>query len=420
VRHGDVRLLDRVERGFNSIPEKTHTEILRKWVGYSFTPNAQSVPIPMPLRIVLASMVLGSFLAVIVFFLGKIESNKNELSHHIRRFESSEKWNKAVIRAFPDLYFIVDKNGYYIDYCTSDPSLLKVGPKGIVGSRVTDVFSIQDSRRIMDAIDSVLSNGGVFHLEYELDVEAGHRYFDCRVVPFDSDKALYFSRDISERVAHEESTIRALYEKEILLREIHHRVKNNLQVISSLISLQLDQYVDERDQRLMLATQQRIHSMSQLHEMLYQSRDFLSIRINEYINGIIDEIAVVFHSISPHVTIIRELAEFNVSLENALPLGLIVNELVTNGLKYAFVRNGYGVLEISLKLDGDIVSLTVRDNGIGLPEGISVEGSTTLGFALVRSLAEQLRGSVTAIRGMGTCVCLRFDYAAVSHKAESS
>jgi two-component sensor histidine kinase/ABC-type amino acid transport substrate-binding protein len=182
----------------------------------------------------------------------------------------------------------------------------------------------------------------------------------------------------------------ALAEKEILLKEIHHRVKNNMQIISSLIQLKAGETRSEGDPSLISDIQVRIQSMAQLHELLYRSGDLASIDAAEYLRGIAAELSIGYGLQS--VPFAGE--SVRIEIDTALPLGLIVGELLINSLKYAYPRGDRGPVAMSLGRRGESIVLRVEDNGVGLPPGVDPADSPSMGFTIVRGLAGQLRGEL--------------------------
>ena len=200
-----------------------------------------------------------------------------------------------------------------------------------------------------------------------------------------------------------------LNEKKVLLKEIHHRVKNNMNVIISLLNLQ-SQNIEDKDQAMAAfeESRNRIYSMALVHEQFYKSDDFSKIDMKPYIESISRKL----HHIYMHdKEIVMELNFENVLLNvnDAIPCGLILNELLTNAYKYAFLSMKTGSIKISFKTmkDGSF-NLTVQDNGVGLPEDIDIENSETLGLQLVKILVEQIRGTLEIKRNKGTEFSIKF------------
>jgi PAS domain S-box-containing protein len=216
-------------------------------------------------------------------------------------------------------------------------------------------------------------------------------------------------QDITERKSNEEKLKMALQEREVLLREIHHRVKNNIQIISSLLRLQSRSVKDETALDILNECQGRIRSIALIHEKLYQSQDFARIDFADYIQNMVIHL-ISFHSgVGGRVNFRLEAVDVKLDINQAMPCGLIVNELVTNVLKHAFPEGRKGDLIIRLGvLDGGRYQLAVRDTGVGLAQDIDLKNAETLGFQIVGDLVKQLEGSIEIVRDGGTEFILRF------------
>lgn len=214
---------------------------------------------------------------------------------------------------------------------------------------------------------------------------------------------------ITDRKEAELKLRQSLSEKEVLLKEVHHRVKNNLQVISSILSLQTAHVEgDERILELLRVSRDRIRSMSFIHESLYQNKDFSSIDMATYIDGLSRNL-VMSYSITGNIALERDLKRVELVLDQAIPCGLILNELISNAFKHAFPNGRPGSVRIGLNLDGNTVSISVADNGVGLPEGFSPKNDGNLGLELVRTLVDQLDGKLEAKAGQGVTYLLTFE-----------
>ena len=189
-------------------------------------------------------------------------------------------------------------------------------------------------------------------------------------------------------------------EKEILLKEIHHRVKNNLQIITSLLSLQNQNIEEVVLKQIFTSSQMRIKSMAIIHELLYQSNNFSKIDYQDYLQhlsqSLLDSYGQPNQDISLHID--AHAIQFN--LETAIPLGLIINEAVTNSLKHGFKDRAEGILKISVELmEKEFYKMTIEDNGIGIPKDFNLEKSKSLGTNLMNKLVRQLEGNVTVESG---------------------
>ncbi len=238
------------------------------------------------------------------------------------------------------------------------------------------------------------------------------------------EKAILFSvaRDITERI-EAEAKIRAgeellkrnmlvsLHEKETLLREIHHRVKNNMQIIISLLKLQDFKVEDPKVHEIIRDCRSRIYSMAVIHEKLYQTDELTSIRLDEYISDLADRVMNEFDSGEDRIAFVLQSDNpVLVDIGTGIPLGLILNELITNSMKYAFDPDQTGEIRVVLNRESDLLIITVADTGRGLPEWFTAESSTTLGTELIRGLAMQLDGTVSWKSDHGTVCTLTIPY----------
>lgn len=214
-------------------------------------------------------------------------------------------------------------------------------------------------------------------------------------------KVAVFAELHRQRVQIESS----LREKEVLLREIHHRVKNNLQIVSSLLNLQASRQSSEV-RTLFVETNARVRSIALVHEQLHRSADFTEIDIYSYLKALTAGLLQTYGTLRTDITV--EGTASALTIDTAIPCGLIVNELVSNALKYAFPNERSGTIAVSLCEEPEGVMLQVSDNGIGIADTVDIEHAPTMGMQLVRSLAQQLGGTIDLVRDHGTRVRIRF------------
>lgn len=201
---------------------------------------------------------------------------------------------------------------------------------------------------------------------------------------------------------------KSLGERESLLKEIHHRVKNNLQIIASLLQLQSGRQTDMNTKKLLEEGQGRVKSMALIHQKLYENEDLKNIVFSEYLKDLISEIKRSFGSEVDNVELQIESDDIIFDVDKAIPLGLIINELTTNSFKYAYQGNDNGKLKVVMKQDGDRYTLEVSDNGNGLPQSFDFKNADSLGLKLVRILSNQLEGEYKITSEKGTVFRLSF------------
>lgn len=209
-------------------------------------------------------------------------------------------------------------------------------------------------------------------------------------------------RDITERVKAEERIRASLREKELLIKEVHHRVKNNLQVISSLLSLQSDYVKGDEVAEIFRESQNRVKSMAIIHEKLYKSGDLARIDFVEYIRALAADLFKSYKVLSGRVQLLLNVQYVFLGIDTAIPLGLIINELLSNALKHAFPDGRNGEVRIDLLSLGDGFELIVADNGIGIPGDLDFRNTESLGLQLVVTLTDQLRGTIELDNRRGT------------------
>ena len=198
------------------------------------------------------------------------------------------------------------------------------------------------------------------------------------------------------------------FEKQYLLKEIHHRVKNNLQIISGLLQLQANYIKNEAVLQLFNETFSRIQAMALIHEQLYHSKDLGRIDFSDYIEKLITQLALSYNINSNDVKFFINSEKVHLTINVAIPVGLIINELISNAIKYAFVRTNKGEIRISFHQKDNNFELLIRDNGIGFPEDLDYRSSESLGLGLVSALVKQINGTIELDRRIGTLFKIRF------------
>ena len=188
---------------------------------------------------------------------------------------------------------------------------------------------------------------------------------------------------------------KALSEKEVLLKEIHHRVKNNLQVISSLLSLQSRQLEDSKAKEAIRASRNRVKSMALIHQKLYQDENLVEVDVQEYIDKLTGSLVSSYQTSDKTVHFHTDVDSIKLDVDSIIPIGLILNELISNALKYAFDNDHSGTIGVSLKERNDGIRLEVSDDGLGLPDTFSIENSKGLGYRLIIAFAEKLKAHLS-------------------------
>ncbi|BBO82977.1 hypothetical protein DSCO28_35430 [Desulfosarcina ovata subsp. sediminis] len=274
-----------------------------------------------------------------------------------------------------------------------------------------DVDSVMD--RLNDHLEGRTSH---YQTEHRLRTKSGEWkwIFDSGKVFTRDEKgapvrALGMHQDVTDRKHTEQRLHRALKEKEILLQEIHHRVKNNLAIISSMLNLQAKQCTDPKVRTPLIESQTRVMAMASIHETLYQTKDFSVIEFENYIRKIVLNLMSLYATDADHISIRYNIKEIHLDIDQAICCGLIVNELVTNALKYAFPDRRKGTIFLSSELMAeDEIVVSVWDDGVGIPQGLEWKTPRTLGLRLILLMVEQLKGKWEIISEQGLKTVIRW------------
>jgi PAS domain S-box-containing protein len=276
-----------------------------------------------------------------------------------------------------------------------------------------DTVYPEDQPRVSEAMEKVQA-GGDYDLEYRIVRTDGEiRWVRDRAFPIANVSGEVYRvagviDDVTDRKNALEQIKTSLHEKEVLLKEIHHRVKNNMQVITSLLSLQSKTIKDEQAFGVFQDSQNRVKSMALIHETLYQSKDLSRINFAEYLQKLVAHVSRSYRIRHDAVKINVKVDDVSLPIDTAVPCGLIINELASNSLKYAFPADTRGEINITFGHDGAHYVLCVSDTGIGLPADFDPEKGKSLGMKLVHMLTTQLCGEIECRNGVGTTFEITF------------
>ena len=314
---------------------------------------------------------------------------------------------KTVIESMSDSVIVLDAENRILDVNPPAQQLMSSAASTVIGKSVEHVWpEWSEQMELSDTAEVVR--------EIVLNSNNEHHTYDMRISPLigwggHTMSRVVVLRDITERKRAEEKIKTSLQEKEVLLREVHHRVKNNIQIISSLLRLQMQYIEDKTSIEMIKECQNRIKSMALIHEKLYQSENLANINFGEYIEALVQGLVRSYGVSAARIAAKIEVGDISLDIDTAIPCGLIINELVSNALKHAFPNGRKGEIIVALRSVNEHIELTVSDNGVGIPKDIDFETTDSLGLHLATILAEdQLEGEINLDRSKGTTFQIRF------------
>ena len=330
--------------------------------------------------------------------------------------KEKEELYRTLVENAHDLILEILYDGHIMYASSNHKEILGYEPEELFGKNAFEFMHPEDRSAVMSAFVQGFRSGSAGRAVYRYRHKNGEwRWFEGTGKPFRTStgeiRAIVDTRDITERKKTDEQIQESLMQKESLLREIHHRVKNNLQVISSLLSLQSDYAKDEESLALFYESQSRISTIALIHEKLYQSRNIDEIKMLDYITDLTRNLLRVYKDFGENIHVQINAYDISIDVDQAIPCGLIINELFSNCLKHAFhyrdsenvTRRTRNKVSVEINSDSDgILTLSVRDNGVGFPDTTDFRNTNTLGLQLVCTLTDQLKGTIELRNQNGT------------------
>jgi len=327
--------------------------------------------------------------------------------------QSEEKY-RILSESSPNAIYIIDKDARVVYANTYALNMLGKNTSEVRGRRLMEVFPTENAEMQIQIIVGVFQHGhDIRRDDHVIAVDGTDKWLSSIYTPLKDDaghvtSVLCASYDITERKQMETQIATSLREKEYLLKEIHHRVKNNLQVISSLLSMQADKATDRNVIESLTDSQNRVKSIALVHEKLYQSKSLDQIEYGDYLNKFAMHLFDTYNVTQSRISCTIHAENIFVDINQAVPCSLIINELLTNSLKYAFPDGRAGAITIDFVTEAKNYMLTYHDTGVGIPESVTFERSESLGMKLIYGLTQQLNGTVTLKREGGTTFIVTF------------
>ncbi len=335
-----------------------------------------------------------------------------------KALRDSEERLRWLVENAEDIIFLQDLEGRYLYY--NGPSRYGLTVDDVLGKTSFDLHEPAAAAKVMAELEQVTSSGKAHTFENNIVWQGESLWFIDHKYPVkDAERRIVgvgtISRNITDRKQAEEQIRAALQEKEAMLAEIHHRVKNNLQIVSSLLNFQADYAQDEQTLEIIRDTQRRVKSMALIHEQLYRAPDLAQIDFTKYVQDLVSGLFAAYRTNAGYIALRLDIGTVYLPIKKAIPCGLLINELVSNALKYAFPpdrdRSPELVDEIRVAFhpgeEGEY-TLTVSDNGVGLPPDFTFPNEHTLGMRLIDIFTQQLEGAIKWHSEAGTTCQITF------------
>ncbi|MDA3940330.1 MAG: PAS domain-containing protein, partial [Spirochaetia bacterium] len=325
-------------------------------------------------------------------FKNKKVTGVTALSVDITEQVKKQSLLEAFTNALPDISLIFDEDGKYIEVISAIDSLLIVKKEELIGSYIDDVLPKDIATEIHKAFRETIETGKPQKLEYSIFLQSEETWFQVRTSLMKKkingkNTIAWISRDITKRKQAEQAIKQQLLEKEIILKESHHRIKNNFTSIGSLLSLQANSSDNPEVKSALNIAIGRVKGMTALYENLLLNDNYQTTSVKEYLNNLIDDIINLLSNMQ-NLTVEKQVDDIQLDSKKLFATGLIVNELLTNVMKYAFKGRDSGLIKSTLTEDAGEITLTIQDNGNGLPEGFDIDKQKGFGLMLIRMLSE--------------------------------
>jgi PAS domain S-box-containing protein len=430
VAKGNTAMLKTIQTGMAQITEAEQQAIHEKWHG-----KKVAAATPSFIEQYLGYIALGIALLVLLLAFGNftlrrsvraktaaLNDSLTALRHTQRISDEALEQLQATLNAIPDLLLEVDADGVIHNLESPRVDWLPVPKQQIIGKSLGELLPHGTGSLAMAALRDAVDKGHSEGKQYSLDLPKGKMWFDVSVArmrtpPGKPMRFIAIVRDITERGNATAALSASVKEKVALLNEVHHRVKNNLQVITSMLRLETNRSTHADTKAVLRDMQGRIRTMALLHETLNHSGALSSVDLATYLRQLCTQAFRAQSNNNGAVGLLLELSSQRVDMDQATTCGLLVNELITNSLKHAFPNNRRGNVTISLKAaegkpyEPDAppkLHLEVKDNGVGLPPDCDIKRAQTLGMQLISDLSQQLGASLEISSGPGTVVSIQF------------
>lgn len=401
-----LRMLDGYLGNWKHQQSSVYTESRQKW-SYGDIGSIQIIPQWITYAVAVLVLLLAIFLVFSLMLRIRVRSATKEILAREALLKESESKLRSYIQNAPDGVFVVDAEGHYLDANPAAQKITGYSIPEIISMSIQDIQPPESVEKDLQYFQN-LKNKGRSSDEFRFRRKDGEiRWWSVEGVKVSDDRYLGFAKDTTDRIISEEKIRNLLHEKEILLKEVHHRIKNNMSTIRGLLQLQKDSLQDSPAISAIQDAESRVQSMIVLYDKLYCSDNYRELPIRVYLEPLLSDIFSTFPN-SGKVALKTDLGDFILNVQFLAPLGIMVNELITNCMKHAFKNRDSGIITVSASTNGGLVTILIQDNGTGFPESPSKDSQVGFGLNLVQMLMQQIRGTFRRQNENGTSIILQF------------
>jgi len=331
-------------------------------------------------------------------------------SQVVKDLESSKAHNMALLTALPDLVLLLDREGTILDIREGGATKALKAPEEIISKQLREVLPPYLTELTLEKLANLFETNHRQEYDYELEINGEIREFECRLVIGGANDAIAVIRDISSIRRANRALESSLKEKELLIKELFHRTKNNMQLIQSLLALQASDAGDEQVATALQKAEMKILAMSLVHQHLYRSQDLSSIDLKNYLQDLLSQLFDALLPNQEHISVSFSCAPVRILIDVAIPIGLIVNELISNAIKHAFPNDRTGTISLTMELVKERgFHLHFSDDGKGVAKDFSPDKTKSLGLKTVQVLVQQLEGRIEWEGGQGLAYDIYFE-----------
>ncbi|MDI6401586.1 histidine kinase dimerization/phosphoacceptor domain -containing protein [Balneolaceae bacterium ANBcel3] len=336
---------------------------------------------------------------LVTLLIGKLLQDQQKQRKHLKIISESEHKFRSLVESTDDIIFTMDTNFRHTGVYGGWVKKANKTPDDFIGKTSAEILEPEVAEMHQMQYKKTLA-GETAVYEWETPVDGVNNTYQTKLSPIKNDEGYIIGlvgvgRNITPLKHYQKELAESLREKQVLLSEIHHRVKNNMAIISSLLAIRSDYFTDDENKKIFLDTESKVRSMALLHEMVYEQNNFAQISMPELLQRLIRLISESYDFERKKITMELDAEPIKLDMNTSIPFVLLVSELITNAYKHGFNNQVQGVIRVSLTYSEGVRKLTVSDDGLGVPDTKALGDPTSFGYTIIHGLVRQLRGTIS-------------------------